>query len=102
MKFNVDMSGYYMVHYQGDGWSAIINLLQHNHTVLTSNDRASLVHDVFQLVRSVRRSSRTSPNGKFPPLRPSLLCLVAAWGRWGWTRRWNCPCICPERRRPWL
>eukprot|EP00066_Takifugu_rubripes_P028697 XP_011617963.1 PREDICTED: endoplasmic reticulum aminopeptidase 1 [Takifugu rubripes] len=50
VKFNVDMSGYYMVHYEGDGWNAIINLLQHNHTVLTSNDRASLVHDVFQLV----------------------------------------------------
>uniref|UniRef100_H3BZE9 Aminopeptidase n=1 Tax=Tetraodon nigroviridis TaxID=99883 RepID=H3BZE9_TETNG len=50
LKFNVDMSGYYMVHYAGDGWNAIIHLLQHNHTVLTSNDRASLIHDVFQLV----------------------------------------------------
>uniref|UniRef100_A0A674N812 Aminopeptidase n=1 Tax=Takifugu rubripes TaxID=31033 RepID=A0A674N812_TAKRU len=59
VKFNVDMSGYYMVHYEGDGWNAIINLLQHNHTVLTSNDRASLVHDVFQLVRSVGRSGTT-------------------------------------------
>lgn len=81
VKFNVDMSGYYMVHYEGDGWNAIINLLHHNHTVLTANDRASLVHDVFQLVRSVRPSGRTSRNVKFPPLRPSLLCFVAAWGR---------------------
>ncbi|XP_068617106.1 endoplasmic reticulum aminopeptidase 1b [Brachionichthys hirsutus] len=50
VKFNVDMSGFYMVHYAGNGWSAIIKLLQHNHTALTSNDRASLIHDVFQLV----------------------------------------------------
>ncbi|XP_040011887.1 endoplasmic reticulum aminopeptidase 1b isoform X2 [Xiphias gladius] len=50
VKFNVDMSGYYMVHYAGEGWSSIIRLLQHNHTALTSNDRASLIHNVFQLV----------------------------------------------------
>lgn len=53
VKFNVDMSGYYMVHYAGDGWNSIIKLLQHNHTALSSNDRASLIHNVFQLVRSV-------------------------------------------------
>lgn len=81
MKFNVDMSGYYMVHYEGEGWNAIIDLLRHNHTVLTSNDRASLVHDVFQLVRSVGPSAGTSRNVKFPALRPSLLPSVAAWGR---------------------
>ncbi|KAG7221274.1 hypothetical protein INR49_017339 [Caranx melampygus] len=50
VKFNVDMSGYYMVHYAGDGWNSIIKLLQHNHTALSSNDRASLIHNVFQLV----------------------------------------------------
>ncbi|XP_068167083.1 endoplasmic reticulum aminopeptidase 1b isoform X2 [Antennarius striatus] len=50
VKFNVDMSGFYMVHYAGNGWNSIIKLLQHNHTALTSNDRASLIHDVFQLV----------------------------------------------------
>lgn len=61
LKFNVDMSGYYMVHYAGDGWNAIIHLLQHNHTVLTSNDRASLIHDVFQLVGSVSRHGPEGP-----------------------------------------
>lgn len=82
VKFNVDMSGYYMVHYLGDGWNAIINLLQHHHMVLTSNDRASLIHDVFQLVRSVRRSGTTSRTRSL-----SLMChvhscvFVAAWGR---------------------
>ncbi|KAK5870873.1 hypothetical protein PBY51_003783 [Eleginops maclovinus] len=50
VKFNVDMSGYYMVHYAGEGWNSIIKLLQHNHTALSSNDRASLIHNVFQLV----------------------------------------------------
>uniref|UniRef100_A0AAQ5Y5X3 Aminopeptidase n=1 Tax=Amphiprion ocellaris TaxID=80972 RepID=A0AAQ5Y5X3_AMPOC len=50
VKFNVDMSGYYMVHYAGDGWNSIIKVLQHNHTALTSNDRASLIQNVFQLV----------------------------------------------------
>lgn len=50
VKFNVDMSGYYMVHYAGEGWNSLIKLLQHNHTALSSNDRASLIHNVFQLV----------------------------------------------------
>lgn len=50
VKFNVNMSGYYMVHYAGDGWNSIIKLLQHNHTALSGNDRASLINNVFQLV----------------------------------------------------
>ncbi|XP_072288736.1 endoplasmic reticulum aminopeptidase 1b [Eucyclogobius newberryi] len=50
VKFNVDMSGYYMVHYAGEGWDSIIKLLQHNHTALSSNDRASLIQNIFQLV----------------------------------------------------
>ncbi|KAM6954495.1 endoplasmic reticulum aminopeptidase 1b [Aplochiton taeniatus] len=51
VKFNVDMSGYYMVHYSGSpGWSSLTQLLQHNHTALSSNDRASLINNVFQLV----------------------------------------------------
>lgn len=68
VKFNVDMSGYYMVHYAGEGWNSIIKVLQHNHTALTSNDRASLIQNVFQLVRSVQRSVAlwflTQPNAK--------------------------------------
>lgn len=50
VKFNVDMSGYYMVHYTDKGWDSIIKLLQHNHTALSSNDRASLIQNIFQLV----------------------------------------------------
>ncbi|NWX47009.1 ERAP1 aminopeptidase, partial [Steatornis caripensis] len=51
VKFNVDMSGYYIVHYEDDGWDRLINLLKENHTVIGSNDRASLINNVFQLVR---------------------------------------------------
>ncbi|KAL6465983.1 hypothetical protein MHYP_G00261160 [Metynnis hypsauchen] len=50
VKFNVDMSGYYIVHYEGSGWDNLITLLKHNHTALSSNDRASLINNVFQLV----------------------------------------------------
>lgn len=60
VKFNVDMSGYYMVHYEGEGWDSIIKVLQHNHTALSSNDRASLIHNIFQLVRSVSRPKEQS------------------------------------------
>lgn len=67
MKFNVDMSGYYMVHYAGEGWNSIIKLLHHNHTALSGNDRASLIHNVFQLVRSVLRWNNN--------IRVSVLCL---------------------------
>ncbi|KAJ8380663.1 hypothetical protein SKAU_G00014410 [Synaphobranchus kaupii] len=50
IKFNVDMSGYYIVHYEAGGWDSLISLLQHNHTALSSNDRASLINNIFQLV----------------------------------------------------
>uniref|UniRef100_A0A671KCQ7 Aminopeptidase n=1 Tax=Sinocyclocheilus anshuiensis TaxID=1608454 RepID=A0A671KCQ7_9TELE len=50
IKFNVDMSGYYIVHYEGSGWDDLITLLKHNHTALSSNDRASLINNAFQLV----------------------------------------------------
>ncbi|KFV04649.1 Endoplasmic reticulum aminopeptidase 1, partial [Tauraco erythrolophus] len=51
VKFNVDMNGYYIVHYEGDGWDRLIDVLKENHTVMSSNDRASLINNVFQLVR---------------------------------------------------
>ncbi|XP_029108929.1 endoplasmic reticulum aminopeptidase 1-like [Scleropages formosus] len=50
VKFNVDMRGYYIVHYEAGGWDALVSLLQHNHTALSSNDRTSLINNVFQLV----------------------------------------------------
>ncbi|KAG9487986.1 hypothetical protein GDO78_007666 [Eleutherodactylus coqui] len=50
IKFNVGMNGYYMVHYEDEGWDALIKLLKENHTAISSNDRASLIHNAFQLV----------------------------------------------------
>ncbi|XP_030624172.1 endoplasmic reticulum aminopeptidase 1 [Chanos chanos] len=50
IQFNVDMRGYYIVHYEGQGWDALISQLQSNHTVFSSNDRASLINNIFQLV----------------------------------------------------
>uniref|UniRef100_A0AAY4ECQ9 Aminopeptidase n=1 Tax=Denticeps clupeoides TaxID=299321 RepID=A0AAY4ECQ9_9TELE len=50
VKFNVDMRGYYIVHYESGGWDTLVNLLHINHTTLSSNDRASLISNVFQLV----------------------------------------------------
>ncbi|XP_076842765.1 endoplasmic reticulum aminopeptidase 1 [Brachyhypopomus gauderio] len=50
IKFNVDMRGYYIVHYKDRGWDSLIRQLQLNHTVFSGNDRASLIHNIFQLV----------------------------------------------------
>ncbi|XP_056323403.1 LOW QUALITY PROTEIN: endoplasmic reticulum aminopeptidase 1-like [Danio aesculapii] len=50
IKFNVDLRGYYIVHYESGGWDCLIKQLRMNHTVFSSNDRASLIHDIFQLV----------------------------------------------------
>lgn len=51
VKFNVDMNGYYIVHYEGNGWDTIIELLNQNHTIFSYKDRANLIHNAFQLVR---------------------------------------------------
>uniref|UniRef100_A0A8C9SY86 Aminopeptidase n=1 Tax=Scleropages formosus TaxID=113540 RepID=A0A8C9SY86_SCLFO len=50
IKFNVDMNGYYIVHYEAGGWDTLTDLLQRNHMALSSNDRASLISSIFQLV----------------------------------------------------
>ncbi|XP_035165192.1 endoplasmic reticulum aminopeptidase 1 [Oxyura jamaicensis] len=51
IKFNVYSNGYYIVHYEDDGWDHLINLLKENHTAISNNDRASLINNIFQLVR---------------------------------------------------
>lgn len=50
IKFNVGMNGYYIVHYEGDGWDSLTGLLKGAHTTVSSNDRASLINNAFQLV----------------------------------------------------
>ncbi|XP_041102568.1 leucyl-cystinyl aminopeptidase-like isoform X2 [Polyodon spathula] len=51
VKFNIDMEGFYMVHYGEDGWRDLIILLKNNHLALSYQDRASLIHDIFGLAR---------------------------------------------------
>ncbi|XP_007529971.1 leucyl-cystinyl aminopeptidase [Erinaceus europaeus] len=49
IKLNVHMSGYYIVHYAGDGWDTLIKQLKINPTVLSDKDRASLINNIFEL-----------------------------------------------------
>ncbi|XP_061624083.1 endoplasmic reticulum aminopeptidase 2 [Phyllopteryx taeniolatus] len=50
VKFNADMTGYYVVHYEDGGWEEITKLLRGNHTALSYKDRTHLIHNAFQLV----------------------------------------------------
>ncbi|XP_043819667.1 leucyl-cystinyl aminopeptidase [Dromiciops gliroides] len=49
VKFNVDMTGYYIVHYAEDDWEALIKQLQRNISVLSDKDRAGLINNIFEL-----------------------------------------------------
>ncbi|XP_067425200.1 endoplasmic reticulum aminopeptidase 2-like isoform X2 [Emydura macquarii macquarii] len=60
VKFNVDMTGYYIVHYEGNGWNNIIKLLNENHTLFSHKDRVNLIHNAFQLVSAGRLSLDTA------------------------------------------
>ncbi|OBS71126.1 hypothetical protein A6R68_00333, partial [Neotoma lepida] len=48
------MNGYYIVHYEDDGWDSLSGLLKGAHTTISSNDRASLINNAFQLVRLLK------------------------------------------------
>uniref|UniRef100_A0A8C9TNX6 Aminopeptidase n=1 Tax=Scleropages formosus TaxID=113540 RepID=A0A8C9TNX6_SCLFO len=79
VKFNVDMRGYYIVHYEAGGWDALVSLLQHNHTALSSNDRTSLINNVFQLVpldRALDLSLYLSKETEIMPVTQGLSELV--------------------------
>nr|XP_035961212.1 endoplasmic reticulum aminopeptidase 1 isoform X3 [Halichoerus grypus] len=56
IKFNVGMNGYYIVHYEDDGWDSLTGLLKGAHTTISSNDRASLINNAFQLVSNGKLS----------------------------------------------
>ncbi|XP_064152815.1 endoplasmic reticulum aminopeptidase 2-like isoform X1 [Anguilla rostrata] len=56
IKVNVDMSGYYLVHYGEEGWDALIGLLDQDHTALSSKDRTNLIHNAFQIVSTGKMS----------------------------------------------
>ncbi|XP_069082023.1 leucyl-cystinyl aminopeptidase-like isoform X2 [Pleurodeles waltl] len=49
IKFNFDMDGYYVVHYGVEGWKALGEQLQKDHTVFSYKDRANLINNIFGL-----------------------------------------------------
>lgn len=53
LKVNYRNTGFYIVHYGDDGWSALTKALSDNTHVLSPDDRASLIHNIFALSRQV-------------------------------------------------
>lgn len=51
LKLNYRNTGFYIVHYGDDGWAALRDALSNNVSVLTQEDRASLIHNIFALSR---------------------------------------------------
>ncbi|XP_014326117.1 leucyl-cystinyl aminopeptidase-like [Xiphophorus maculatus] len=51
LKLNYKNTGFYIVDYGQDGWSAIHDALSENINVLTAEDRASVIHNIFTLSR---------------------------------------------------
>lgn len=50
LKFNFRSEGFYIVHYDVEGWKDLIEALQ-NVTVLPCEDRAALINNIFALSR---------------------------------------------------
>ncbi|CAL8347790.1 unnamed protein product [Lota lota] len=51
LKLNYQSTGFYIVDYGAEGWADLIEALTTNLTVLSSEDRASLIHNMFALSR---------------------------------------------------
>lgn len=51
LKLNYRNTGFYIVHYGDEGWAALVTALSNNVTLLTQDDRASLIHNIFALSR---------------------------------------------------
>ncbi|XP_058492530.1 leucyl-cystinyl aminopeptidase [Solea solea] len=56
LKLNYRNTGFYVVNYGDEGWAALREALSSNVGVLTSDDRASLIHNIFALSRLGRVS----------------------------------------------
>uniref|UniRef100_A0A8C3GB38 Aminopeptidase n=1 Tax=Cyclopterus lumpus TaxID=8103 RepID=A0A8C3GB38_CYCLU len=56
LKLNYRNTGFYIVDYGDEGWAALISALSNNVSVLTQEDRASLIHNIFALSRLGRVS----------------------------------------------
>lgn len=51
LKFNYRSDGFYIVHYDKEGWRVLIEALRNDVNVLTHKDRASLINNAFALSR---------------------------------------------------
>lgn len=51
LKLNYRNTGFYIVDYKDAGWAALRDALSSNVSVLTQEDRASLIHNIFALSR---------------------------------------------------
>lgn len=58
LKLNYRNTGFYIVHYGDEGWDALIQALSNNVSILTREDRASLIHNIFALSRYERQSEQ--------------------------------------------
>lgn len=56
LKMNYKNTGFYIVDYGKDGWAELCDALASNYRVLTSEDRTSLIHNIFALSRRGRVS----------------------------------------------
>ncbi|XP_051923813.1 leucyl-cystinyl aminopeptidase isoform X2 [Hippocampus zosterae] len=83
LKLNYRSSGFYIVDYGDEGWAALADALSNDFQVLTQEDRASLIHDIFALSLLGRVSFRQifsllkyMPNEtETSPIREALLQL---------------------------
>lgn len=56
LKMNYKNTGFYIVDYGKDGWAELCDALANDYQVLTSEDRTSLIHNIFALSRLGRVS----------------------------------------------
>ncbi|XP_061906839.1 leucyl-cystinyl aminopeptidase [Entelurus aequoreus] len=83
LKLNYRNTGFYIVDYGHDGWGALIDAMSNNAKVLTQEDRASLIHNIFSLSKLGRVSFRQvlsllnymSNETETTPVREALLQL---------------------------
>ncbi|RXG59551.1 Endoplasmic reticulum aminopeptidase 1 [Armadillidium vulgare] len=60
IKFNVGHRGIYRVNYDGAGWEMLTNLLLNDPLRISAADRASILDDVFTLVRAGRIKAKVA------------------------------------------
>ncbi|KAF7660174.1 hypothetical protein LDENG_00286820 [Lucifuga dentata] len=62
LKLNFRNTGFFIVDYGNEGWAVLVGALMNNAGVLTQEDRASLIHNIFALSRLGRVSFRQVVN----------------------------------------